>query len=166
MSVTMHDKTDAFAFLEGLNGRVLFLHGCNSRGVMGAGVARVVKQRWPAAFHAYLRHCATVPRPLILGTHQIVHMSPELSVVNAITQLDYGRRTMPGHAYADYDAVEKVVRELEGYVAYDYYVTVPVGCGLGGLCWSESDPDWSVKPSGFVQDIFEASSREWQVCRL
>src|SRR5262245_29201931 len=32
-------------------------HGCNCGGVMGAGIALPIKQRWPAMFSEYRRRC-------------------------------------------------------------------------------------------------------------
>lgn len=172
MPFTLHENTDVFEYMDGLEGNILFMHGCNAQGVMGAGVAKVVKQRWPKAFHAYKQLFDGVAnqklREMFVGDVQLVPVTPQLTVVNAITQHRYASRSqMPGTQHASYDAIEKVLLQLQRLLVkdgleYDHYVTVPVGCGLGGLGW-ERDPFYD-EPG--AARLFEASPLHWQVCRL
>jgi len=163
MSVTMHENTDVFAYLEGLEGRVLFLHGCNAKGVMGAGVAREVKRRWPGVFRVYRTMCQSVANPaLLLGEVELVRAGEGIWVANAITQELYGR---PSYIWADPDAIQRALAYLVELVegeGFEHFVTVPVGCGLGGLKWEERA--YTDKPP--VRQLFEASPLDWQVCRL
>lgn len=132
----------------------IIVHGCNCQGVMGSGVARAIKVRFPAAFEAYRdRHRA---HPLQLGeTINVCHpitapentgdlcivpsksMPPGVIIVNAMTQRYYGRE--PGIQYVDYDALERAfeqVAELAERTSLPVHFP-EIGCGLGGGQWSE-----------------------------
>jgi len=168
MAVAMHENTDVFEYLDSLEGRVLFLHGCNAQGVMGAGVAKFVRQRWPEVYRPYRRLCEDADdKSLLVGHPQFIEVSPKLTVVNGITQEFYGRGS---DRWASSEAIAGVLSDLTGYLVslpdgfatFDHYVTVPVGCGLGGLKWSERVAE--DEPS--VEEVFADHPLAWEICRL
>jgi O-acetyl-ADP-ribose deacetylase (regulator of RNase III) len=68
-------------------------HGCNCQGVMGSGVARALRDRWPEIFEPYYNLCVTGQfSSQLLGKMSIVHINefPELYVANCLTQHTYG----------------------------------------------------------------------------
>jgi len=72
-------KGDLLAEVDGF-----IIHGCNDVGVMGSGVARGVKARFPGAFALYEeRHKA---HGLPLGSCTFYRHNHKLWIVNAITQ--------------------------------------------------------------------------------
>lgn len=114
------------------------LHGCNSRGVMGSGVARVVKEKYTPAYECYRRayesatdkHLSSLP----LGD---VIVSPETKgkiILNAITQKDYGK---DGKRYVSYDAIAEVMAKVERMdLGERREIAMPmIGAGLGGGDW-------------------------------
>lgn len=109
---------------------VIFVHGCNAKGVMGSGVASLVKKLYPFAFEQYKAE----ERDFGLVTGEVVFAtSPDSKVIvaNAITQKNYGR---DGKQYVDYDAV---VCSLQRVRTRALSMNVPVympmiGGGLGG----------------------------------
>jgi len=89
----------------------IIVHGCNTSGVMGAGIALAVKRRFPTAYQEY--HNAAVARGLNLGEIIVVEVEPNKFIVNAITQ-----HLVPGLSpgrNANYDAI---VRSFENVVAF------------------------------------------------
>ena len=160
---------DVFDRLNNLSRHTYFLHGCNSRGGMGAGVAKKVKETWPMACRDYKNHCAlfnSSTGPMkdmdIMGTN-CYHISENgdnvLYIVNGITQRNYGKN--PNKIYASISAIEKCIKDVEEDVKFSNsvipnlefdLVTVRVGCGYGGLDWERD-----VKP------LFEKSSLSWEV---
>lgn len=110
----------------------IIVHGCNARGVMGSGVALAVKQRYPAAYLAYMRQCES---PKKLGSISYVSPSDGLFIVNAITQESFGR---DGRRYVNYEAVSDAfacVRKLATmHDALDIHFPL-IGAGLGGGSW-------------------------------
>jgi O-acetyl-ADP-ribose deacetylase (regulator of RNase III) len=109
---------------------VIFVHGCNAQGVMGSGIASLVKKLYPHAYEAYKAEHRDFG--LVLG--DVVWAKPNggyVYVGNAITQKNYGR---DGKLYVDYNAV---VVALEHVAAEARSAKLPVflpmiGGGLGG----------------------------------
>jgi len=130
--------------------RGIIVHGCNARGVMGSGLARQVKARWPRCFEEYRAHVllqACGGRPC-LGDVVPYVVTDELIIASAITQETYGRE--PGKVYVNYAAVKTcfsavalAAKELQLPVHYPM-----IGAGLGGGDWSliERQIDAALEP--------------------
>jgi O-acetyl-ADP-ribose deacetylase (regulator of RNase III) len=117
------------------------VHGCNAQGVMGSGVAKIIREKYPKAYDRYrkqyeqynnlaLGHVIAVP----CGNRQDDPDNFKI-IVNAITQEFYGR---DGIRYVSYDAVaesfEKINRFSEVYGITE--IAMPqIGAGLGGGDW-------------------------------
>ena len=124
------------------------VHGCNARGQMGAGIAKVVRATYPAAYAAY--RAAHLAGGLRLG--QVVWADCGRHVVgNAVTQDAYGNE--PGVLYADYDAIRAAMAEVdrEARVAGVDAVAMPlVGAGLAAGSWAR------------ISTIVEAEARHFR----
>jgi len=71
---------------------------------------------------------------------------------NAMTQEFYGR---DGRAYASADAIRKSISNIEwNFRDHWDFVSVRVGCGLGGLDWEN------------IRALYEQSSLEWTIYYL
>ena len=115
-------------------------HGCNCQGKMGAGLAKLVKAKWPAVFYTYLDKCfSTTNKRSLLGHAQIIPVVSEsityLYVANMFTQETYGRG--PGIRYADPAAIETSLSRVVKFCDdNEYPLYIPkIGCSLGGLNW-------------------------------
>jgi O-acetyl-ADP-ribose deacetylase (regulator of RNase III) len=110
----------------------VLLHGCNAKGAFGSGVAKIVRDRFPLAYHEYLNQFRN--GGLILGS--VIWSNCGKRVIgNAITQSSYGR---DGAVYVDYGAVRAVMTEVDTYCARTgtEAVGLPmIGAGLGGGDW-------------------------------
>ena len=80
----------------------IIVHGCNCQGVMGSGIAREIKERFPIVFETY--HS----RPLRMGEIIPVQLSETKWIVNAMTQYGFGH----GKRQVDYDAVANVFEKV------------------------------------------------------
>jgi O-acetyl-ADP-ribose deacetylase (regulator of RNase III) len=134
----------------------ILVHGCNCRGVMGAGVAAVLRARWPAIYDAYrekfLREGLMPGEGIVVASVADKHRWPidaevhtwsqqlpsTTMVVNLMTQKDYGRD--PSRVYVDYEAVsrgfENVVKPLAQKTGLPVYFP-KIGCGLANGDWQE-----------------------------
>lgn len=123
-------------------------HGCNSRGVMGAGLARAVRDKYPEVYEDYRDWCESlVPFPREgLGRVRLVKV-PGRIIANCIIQIDYGR--LEGHRYVSYDAVDEVMAFLDTK-SYTRIAMPMIGAGLGGGSW------------GVIEKIIEARSTSFQ----
>lgn len=108
-------------------------HGCNAQGVMGSGVARIVKEQYFPAFQFYAEQHAE--HGLKLGEVQFVPANGKV-IVNAVTQNLYGKT---GDRFVDYEAVANCMytinRELRAEGSTQ--IAMPqIGAGLGGGDWN------------------------------
>ena len=114
----------------------LILHGCNSKGVMGSGVAKIVRDRFPGTYAAYQLWCSKGFR---LGQYLAV---PERNkvIINAVTQQEYGKvaiQTGPNPVrYVSYDAVAEIMHSLNKVYTGSTIAMPTIGAALGGGDWS------------------------------
>jgi O-acetyl-ADP-ribose deacetylase (regulator of RNase III) len=119
--------------------RGILVHGCNARGVMGAGIALQIKQQFPAAFDVYRK--AYEMTGLKLGTVTWAQVGAAKIVVNAVTQ-DHYHHPDPYFVLADYDAIERAfenVRDLAEGNGLPVHFPL-IGCGLARGRWEEVAP--------------------------
>ena len=63
----------------------IIAHGCNAQGVMGSGVAKAIKEKWPGAYKEYRQ--IYLDRGLTLGRNIHYHFRTDKKlIVNCITQ--------------------------------------------------------------------------------
>lgn len=113
-------------------------HGCNTRGVMGAGIAKAFSANWPEMYQVYKLRCEKGELPP--GSVYFYDTGDGLGVYNLMTQDDPG-------PYARLEWIEQAVgralhdisERYHGLLAdeqffFDKCLALPwVGCGIGGL---------------------------------
>jgi O-acetyl-ADP-ribose deacetylase (regulator of RNase III) len=114
----------------------LIIHGCNCKGVMGAGIALAIRNKWPKVFKEYKSYLNKYGDDA-LGTLQIVKISDGLYIGNAFTQLTYGRN--PEVKYADVHAIKLAVHQAVFFAGlYELELkSSAIGSSLGGLDWEQ-----------------------------
>ena len=107
------------------------MHGCNSRGVMGSGVAKVLREKYPQAYNDYIFKYNNYG--LELGD-VIVSVQDDGKVIhNAITQRDYGRDS--SRVYVSYWAIAEVFRKINSRGIKE--IAMPkLGAGLANGDWN------------------------------
>lgn len=114
----------------------LILHGCNSKGVMGSGVAKIVKERFPGAYEAYTLWCSKGFR---LGQFLAVPERGKV-IINAVTQQNYGKvqeQLGPNPVrHVSYDAVADIFNSLNKIYPNSTIAMPKVGATLGGGDWN------------------------------
>jgi len=121
----------------------LILHGCNAQGVMGSGIAKQIRKKFPQAFEEY--HVAYEKEMLWLGDVIFADCGSKI-IANGITQQYYGRG---GECFVSYEAINNVMEEIHDYALKHgiEYVAMPlIGAGLGGGSWK--------KISSIIEDRF------------
>lgn len=110
----------------------VLVHGCNCKNIMGAGVARQIKEVFPAAYLADRKY-STKSRDM-LGTYSKAgvpcgeHGNKLLTIVNAYTQFAPGG----GEDVFNYGAFADILHKL-GEEFPDAIIGMPaIGCGLAG----------------------------------
>lgn len=126
----------------------IIVHGCNLQGVMGAGVAKAVKAKYPACFEDYRQRL--VRDLYVLGEVIIYKVNSKLYISNALTQKHFGRDTRQ----VNYAAIVRVFDDNIA-IAQDVGLSLhfpKIGAGLGGGDWdiieqliNDCDPDDTVE---------------------
>ena len=116
----------------------------NTRGVMGAGLAKEVKNRFPFESEQYRRHCQCDSEGMIPGGVYIPRHSDEVAF---LATKDHWRD--PSRV----EWVESGLRDLFWILDNsDTIVAIPaLGCGLGGLDWED------------VRQVIEKVARQYTV---
>lgn len=129
------------SFTEGdlfASGLPAIAHGVNCRGVMGAGIARQFRDRYPKMYESYRWRCL---RGAMLPGEILVWRTLGITVFNLATQDEPGANAKPRMITA---AVGRMITEAY----HDFKITeigLPmIGCGIGGL--TENDLRRSLAP--------------------
>lgn len=113
------------------------VHGCNCYTTMGAGIAKSIKQMFPRAYAADVELDLSPANRLGCISSASVeadYVGEEFRVINAYTQLHYGR----GKMHVDYNAVRMCFRAISLYHCGVGTITAYplIGCGLAGGDWN------------------------------
>lgn len=122
----------------------IFVHQVNCRGVMGGGIARIVKQKFPFVFDQYQNLCASKTVDKLFGYTQLVNISndyePKKIVANLFGQQLYGTYCRQTNYEQFYNALVDMEEQIEEFEA-DFPPESPllniafpynIGCGLAG----------------------------------
>ncbi len=113
----------------------IIMHQVNCRGVMGAGLARQIRNRWPIVYSDYLD--AFRNKQLRLGEVIYTHIDDGLMVASLCAQDDYGR--VEGHVFTDYGSLRTCIHKTEEWrkvLKTRAFIPFGMGCGLAGGNWS------------------------------
>lgn len=114
----------------------IIVHGCNAVGVMGSGVAKAIKDKYPGAYNTYKDDIDNGN----YGVGDVSWWNKDydfgLIIASAITQEYYGRD--PLVRYVNYVALSKCFDEIMGNAEYQNSVVYfpKIGAGLGGGDWN------------------------------
>ena len=133
----------------------IICHQVNCQGVMGAGLAKQIKEKYLEAYTYYRHFCyITYNKSTLLGNIQKIECHDGRNVVNMFSQEKYGR----DRQYTDYQALEKCIRKVSELAPhYENGVAFPygLGCGLAG-------GDWNIV-KGLIEKYFKDSEI---VCKI
>ena len=113
-------------------------HQVNCMGVMGAGVALAIRNKWPIVYTEYIQ--AFKEGKLKLGNIVFVHVDNRISVINLCGQYNYGYKGIR----TDYKALDVAIQhvgaiknKMESLLKIEIPVYFPenMGCGLAGGDW-------------------------------
>ena len=115
----------------------LILHQVNCQGVMGAGVARAIRNKWPEVYTEYTEFCDThygSHGDGLLGSFSITPVKHNIWVGNLFGQKFFGR----GQRYTSYDALDSSLKLAADWCNSHCVTDIhfpQIGCGLGGGEW-------------------------------
>ena len=111
-------------------------HQVNCQGVMGSGVAKQIKDKWPNVFDEYEEYCADPWSHQIIGSCLLVTINNQY-VANLFGQAKYGR---DGKRYTDYEALyeslERLVAQMIGINKKSVAFPYKMSSDRGGADWN------------------------------
>ena len=111
----------------------VIVHGCNCYCTMGAGIARTIKQVFPAAYRADLTTVAGDKNKLGYYSAAEVQVNGKpLIILNGYTQFEWRG---PGRK-ADYEAIRQVFRRIKQTYTGKRIGYPAIGAGLAGGEWA------------------------------
>lgn len=143
MSTIRYEVSDLLSITSGI-----IAHGCNAVGVMGAGVARAIKDRYPECFEKYVDTLGTIisktninDGETVLGnviwweaTGHCDHVGIEVIIANAIIQDGFYKERN-----TNYEAVDEAfdhIFEVAAVIGKTEIHIPLIGAGIGGGCWA------------------------------
>ena len=122
--------TDLFS-----SGAEILVNPVNTRGVMGAGLARQFKQRYPSMFAAYRDRCQLgLVRIGAIDVHVVEEASSSRVIIaNFPTKQHWRDPSKLPWIESGLVALRRVIAESGARSV----AVPPLGCGLGGLDWSD-----------------------------
>ena len=111
-------------------------HQVNCQGVMGSGIAKQIRERWPKVYESYVHFVDHHNKQGdgLLGKILISNISGRPKVINMFSQDTYG---YDGMRYTSYDAFAQCLTTIADHVPEHRFIGFPknIGCGLGGGNW-------------------------------
>lgn len=108
----------------------LIMQQVNARGVMGAGIAKDIRNDISTAdFYKYRNHVLGNPNALgtVIPTKSI--STPNRTYLNIVGQQNYGRD--PNTVYTDYNALETAFNKIAAKYPEGTEIAMPYGMGAG-----------------------------------
>lgn len=108
-------------------------HGCNCQGVMGSGVAKIVRDQYPKAYNEYREHFED--QGLNPGDAHFSLQPNGKWIANLMTQ----DRFLPrGIDHADYEGIRTAMGQLKDFAkSKGLSIAIPkIGAGLAGGDWT------------------------------
>ena len=144
-----HIKCDIFE-----SGADIICHQVNCQGVMGSGVAKQVREKFPNVYETYKELCSQDTPKNLLGIAQPVQANDKMIIVNIFAQENFG---YDGKCYTDYNALRKGFETVRDNNKDDT-IAIPklMGCHRGGGSW-----DIVYK---MIEEVFADSDCEVLIC--
>lgn len=123
----------------------------NCQQVMGAGIAKVIADKYPVVFEEYHAVFEMYDKKDLFGNIQIIEVEDGLFIANLFTQFNYGNASKTGQVYTNAEllvkAVEAVCKDTGDLPVYIPHQKAAggepergIGCGYGGESWEKLGP--------------------------
>ena len=113
----------------------LLLQQVNCQGVMGSGVAKAIRDKWPVVFDKYKEMCDDWSD--LLGCVLPVQVNDTQKVMNMFAQDNFG---YDGERYTSYDAIDTCLQKVANYCKLHEVKTIALpyhmSCDRGGANWN------------------------------
>ena len=144
-----HIKCDIFE-----SGADVICHQVNCQGVMGSGIAKQVRERFPWVYGEYKDFCDTYSPSELLGLNLITYIDETHMIANLFGQEKFG---YDGKCYTNYKSLFNALEQLrDGYPNKTIAIPYLMGCHRGG-------GDWNVVYK-MIEEVFADFDGEVLIC--
>lgn len=144
-----HIKCDIFK-----SGAGVICHQVNCQGVMGSGIAKQVRDKYPKVYDTYRAICNAYEPSELLGHVFSGNVRNEFRIDNLFAQENFG---YDGKCYTDYHALRKCLESVANtYENKTIAIPYLMGCHRGGGSW-----DIVYK---MIEEIFSDSDCDVLIC--
>lgn len=124
-----HIKCDIFE-----SGADIICHQVNCQGVMGSGIAKQVREKYPWVYGEYKEFCKYYSPNELLGLNLITYIDETHRIANLFGQEKFG---YDGKCYTDYEELRNALEDLRnGYPGETIAIPYLMGCHRGGGDWN------------------------------
>jgi O-acetyl-ADP-ribose deacetylase (regulator of RNase III) len=134
--------------LEGL------MHQANCMHVMGSGIAKSIREKYPEAYHADVTSGNKGSNRL--GTYSVAQTKDGKWIYNLYGQFNYGTHTRQTSYDAVCNGLVKIRKNIEEKNLKTFGCPKLMGCALGGGSWDIV--------RAIINDVFEDCEIEFYVC--
>ena len=133
----------------------IIAHQVNLHGIMGSGIAKTIKDKFPQAYSDYWNYCEQGEQKL--GDMVLVKINKDFWIANMFTQ---DRGFGPTERRTDYVAIETAFKRLMYLTPDSAVVAIPYkyGCGIANGDW-----DTVLK---VLTKVFEEAGRVLEIWKL
>lgn len=118
----------------------IIVHQVNNLGIMGAGLALQIKNKWPDVYTEYKKYIHQMntinsTKHTLIGSIQLVLINDNQVIINMFSQNGISRTKRT----TDYDAMEQCFKQIQKIIqGTEHTVAIPykIGCGLAGGDWN------------------------------
>ena len=113
-------------------------HSCNTQNVMGAGIAKSIKERYPEAFEADTKANLNLENSLGYFSYCKLNSDPNKRIINLYTQQEFGIGRQVNYE-SFFNSIDYLCKAINSSPKADEYVLgFPFGisCGLAGGSWN------------------------------
>ena len=139
----------------------IICHQVNCMGVMGSGIAKAIRDKWPIVYdeYRYFYEKYTEHDWRLLGNSQLVRVDDNIQVANLFAQYNFNKTGLPFTRHTEYGAFKDACKELQNQV--DYFggvipVYFPYNCGS-----DRAGGDWNI-----ISKIIEYYFHDAIICKL
>ena len=136
------------------SGADVVCHQVNCQGVMGSGIARQVREKYPNNYKGYCMMCEEFKPSELLGKVFCGKVGEKFIIANLFAQEKFG---YDGKCYTSYDALKKCLENVRsGFSGQTIAIPYLMGCYRGG-------GDWDIVYK-MIEDIFGDSDCDILIC--
>ena len=132
-------------------------HQVNCMGAMRSGVAKAIREKWPAVYKTYLLGLKL--KSETLGTISVADVDRNKHVVNMYSQYEYG---YDGKRYTSYDSFCSCLEEIKALAIYNDIKSIAfpynIGCCRGGANWNVI--------YAMIESVFNDTELDIYICQL